>query len=160
MLPWLPSLLLIGVVAYQGNMLTALRGAMARRGRAVLSTVLWCTLSLPQFLAAYLPESAARLFSADAACPRTPYLAEGPAYYYHCINHYMWGKPSFLWSVCEPLADVRVLAVVAGWVLAVGGLLQMARRQLGCPGVPTAISTPSLFVLAAADGATTLRRPA
>ena len=96
MLPMLPALAYLFAVYYGCELQQWLRSTLTRGRVQWLTAVAVGIMSFPQFGILFRPEVGESLFMSDGQCPSGTTIQSSAVNYYHCMNHYLWGKPSIL----------------------------------------------------------------
>jgi hypothetical protein len=145
LIPWLPTLLMLGVVAYPGTTRAAVarcvggsRLTVALVSAAVIVTGLPHIVvtvdsaehrHAPPGLTADLRELVVRPFAADATCPQQPRIEENRSYYLTCQEHRTWHKGIAPLEAYSRLTNPLVAGFAILWSAAIVGLIGYARAR-------------------------------
>ena len=123
MLPALPAVTLTVLVLYAPGIERLLRRLLATGLRTAVWGLLLIALAPPEVNILHAPYVAGDLFTPDQACPTSPSVGD-PSYYYHCIDHYAWGRHWLLLSSFRALNGtwgiVFAVAFAAIWATLIG----------------------------------------
>jgi hypothetical protein len=134
LMPWLPAIGYLLVVAYGPRLQTLLRGLVQPAWRFWSCSLALAAVSLPQYVVLFRPSIFSSIFATDAVCPTVAYVDRSPGYYYYCINHQLWTNGSVLRLAYLPAGGrsslVLGLACAAGLIW----LLSLVRQELTTGG--------------------------
>jgi hypothetical protein len=137
LLPWLPAVAYLLVVAYARELEALLRRLIGPAMRFWPAAIGLAAVSLPQYVAMVRPDLFLPVFVPDAMCPgQDP--RTNMALYVHCTNHELWTRGSMLLSAYSPSRSLLVGCACAGaliWVLCLGRMaLSGARPRTAAAG--------------------------
>src|SRR5262249_37536807 len=110
MLPWMPSVVMLGCYAYPLVVRdAALRLGRARRGGGLLVGVIWLFM-LPQLGSLFMPELLLRWFAPDAVCSSASHFEVGRHDFNRCQDYRLWSKHPILLDAAGGLGKPLGLA--------------------------------------------------
>lgn len=95
-LPPLPAILLITVVIYGEEVGWVVRRALATPARTGLIAAAVVAVGMPQVNVLHANAVVGGLFGPDQTCPVGANIFTNASYYYHCIDHWAWGRHMIL----------------------------------------------------------------
>lgn len=91
-LPSIPAICLIAVVVYAEELERALRRLFSSVIGAAVVALAVVAVGLPQVNVLHASAIVGNLFLPDRSCPVVGSLQLNPGYYYHCLDHWAWGR--------------------------------------------------------------------
>jgi hypothetical protein len=128
MLPWLPSILLIGLHFYRSGVRRLLQRLAASPRTRVTVLVVLLALATPHAGVLYDTATFGGFFGPDDRFPRIGRIEE-PDYYYRFIDHLIWPtepKKLLLLQMARIAMQPSALAFTALYVLLLAGLFERA----------------------------------
>lgn len=120
MLPQLPATLLIALVVYAHEVEVVARNALRTPLRTGLVAAVVVVLALPQANVLHADTIVGGLFSPDKVCPVAADVQADPAYYYHCLDYFAWGRhwilPASFSAVDNPGGMMFAIGFGAAWI--------------------------------------------
>jgi hypothetical protein len=143
--PWLPVLLLFGLVAYPERTHEAIVGLIGRPASAVFVCAALVLTGLPHVIVtvdsaryhhgppglnADRRELVIRATEPDTVCPGQPRITDNRDYYLHCLRHRTWQKGIAPVKAYSVLSNGLVAVFAAVWTAGVLGLMLFARARV------------------------------
>jgi hypothetical protein len=125
-LPWLPAVAYLLVVAYAREMEALLERLIGPAIRFWPAAITLAAVSLPQYVAMVRPSLFLAMFVPDAVC-QGQNVQINMAYYVHCTNHQFWTKGSLLLPAYLPGRSLLLGCACAGGLI---WLLYLSRMAL------------------------------
>lgn len=118
-LPTVPAVLFIVIAIYGGELERLLRTLLGTPARIAAISVIVIAIALAQVNVLNAQAAVTKLFAPDRTCPGLPSVLQ-TAHYYHCIDHWAWGRH---WTLLDtfkalghPWGAVFEAAFVAIWI--------------------------------------------